>query len=217
MPKKSNHSFSALPDTRDIRDRIVEAALPDVPFDGWVWDLIEKSSVKSGFDADMAAAVFPGRMADVLDHFAEMADRWMLQRLETIDPDDLRVRDRVKTAVLLRLRSLYPWREAVRQSASFWALPARMRRAGKITWRTADHIWRWAGDQSEDYNFYTKRTLLCGVLVPTLLAWLDDDSQGMTETEAFLDRRIESVMTLGKAVGKLKSFRFIKKRTGQAV
>lgn len=208
MAKKSDHHFSSAPDTNEIRDRILEAALPDVPFDGWTWDLIEKSSVKCGYKEDMAAAVFPGRMADVLDHFADRADRWMMERLQAIDPEDLRVRDRVKTAVLARLRSLYPWREAVRQSASFWAVPTRVRRAGKITWRTADRIWIWAGDRSEDYNFYTKRSLLCGVLVSTLLAWLDDDSQGMMETEGFLDRRIESVLMIGKAVGKFKSFRF---------
>ena len=146
-----------------------------------------------------------------------LADRWMLARLKDIDPESLRVRDRVRVAVLARFRALYQYREATRQSNTFWIVPTRARRAGKITWRTADRIWDWAGDTATDYNHYTKRALLCGVLVSTALAWVNDDSLGMAETESFLDRRIDGVMTIGKAVGKAKSSSVFKKGRGRNV
>lgn len=211
MRTQKTNTFSEQEETQDIRDKIVEAALPEVPFDGWTWDIVEQAAVTSGYEAAMASSVFPGKMPDVLDHFADLADRWMLARLEKIDPESLKVRDRVKTAVMARLRVLYPWRDAVRRSATFWMLPTHAGRGGKITWRTADRIWEWAGDTATDYNRYTKRTLLCGVLVSTLLAWLDDDSAGMTETDAFLGRRIENIMSMGKIMGKVKSFRMSRK------
>lgn len=199
-------TFSSQAQPQDIRDKIIEAVLPEIPFDGWTWPAVEQAAVKSGYEATMASSVFPGGLPDALDHFADLADRWMLARLAGMDPETLRVRDRVRMAVMARFRSLYPWRDAVRQSATYWMMPTRAGRGGKITWRTADRIWDWAGDTSTDYNRYTKRTLLFGVLVSTMLAWLNDDSSGMIDTEEFLDRRISAVMTIGKAVGKAKSF-----------
>ena len=203
--------FSSQMPTQDIRDTILIAALPEVPFDGWTWAVVEAAAVKSGYEASMAASVFPGGLSDVLDHFADLGDRWMMDRLKDTDLETLRVRDRVRTAVMARFRALYQYREAVRQSATYWMLPTHTARGGKITWRTADRIWDWAGDTATDYNHYTKRTLLCGVLVSTTLAWLDDDSPAMQETEAFLDRRIEGVMSIGKIMGKAKAFSFFKK------
>lgn len=206
MRTQKTSTFSAQEAASDIRDKIVTAVLPEIPFDGWTWGAVEQAAVRSGYEPAMASSVFPGGLPDVLAHFADLADRWMFERLKDIDPESLRVRDRVRTAAMARFRALYPWRDAVRQSATFWLMPTRTGRGGKITWRTADRIWDWAGDTATDYNHYTKRALLCGVLVSTMLAWLDDDSAGMADTESFLDRRIEGVMTIGKTIGTLKSF-----------
>ena len=217
MRTRSSDPFSSQAPTQDIRDTILNAVLPEVPFDGWTWPAVEAACVKSGYEPSMAASVFPGGLPDVLDHFADLADRWMLARLKDIDPETLRVRDRVLVAVMARFRGLSQYREAVRQSATYWMVPTRTARGGKITWRTADRIWDWAGDTATDYNHYTKRTLLCGVLVSTTLAWLDDDSSAMQETEAFLGRRIEGVMNIGKIMGKAKGFSFFKKNRNQDV
>ncbi len=59
-------------------------------------------------------------------------------------------------------------------------------------------MWRLAGDTSTDFNHYTKRMTLGAVYASTLLAWLDDDSEGCAETAAFLDRRIDNVMQFEK-------------------
>lgn len=215
MRVSSSDPFSSQPDTQDIRDAIVTLAVPEVPFDGWTWAMVEQAAQKAGHQASMASSVFPGGLPDVLDHFADLADRWMLERLADTNPDDLRVRDRVQVAVMARLRSLYQYRDAVRQSATYLMMPTRAGRAGKMTWRTADRIWHWAGDTATDYNHYTKRSLLCGVLMSTTLAWLDDDSPGMQDTEGFLERRIAGVLQVGKLMGKARAlktpFSFFKK------
>ena len=59
-------------------------------------------------------------------------------------------------------------------------------------------MWRIAGDTSTDFNHYTKRMTLGAVYGSTLLAWLDDQSEGWTDTAAFLDRRIDDVMRFEK-------------------
>jgi ubiquinone biosynthesis protein COQ9 len=187
-------------DTQTIRDKIIEQALPGVPFDGWTLEHLEKAAMAAGYQPAMVRAVFPGGLGDALDHFADLMDRRMLAALGKVNVEDLRVRDRIRTAVLARLEALRPHREAERLALTYWSFPFRHLRAGKIAWRTADRIWDWVGDDSTDYNRYTKRGLLSGVLASTLLAWLDNEESA----PAFLDRRIENVMQWGRFLGKFR-------------
>jgi ubiquinone biosynthesis protein COQ9 len=91
-----------------------------------------------------------------------------------------------------------PAREAARSALSILAMPQNVALALKIGWRSADLMWRLAGDTATDYNHYTKRLILSGVYASTLLAWLDDQSEGWIETGAFLDRRLADVMRFEK-------------------
>jgi ubiquinone biosynthesis protein COQ9 len=68
----------------------------------------------------------------------------------------------------------------------------------RLSWRSADLMWRIAGDTSTDFNHYTKRMTLGAVYGSTLLAWLEDRSEGWSDTAAFLDRRIDDVMSFEK-------------------
>ena len=61
-------------------------------------------------------------------------------------------------------------------------------------WRTAGL----GGDRSEGFSYYSRRATLAGVLGSTLLYWLDDQSADCGDSWAFLDRRIEGVMQIGK-------------------
>ncbi len=190
--------------TEKTRDAILQALLPDVAFEGWTWDAVRKASLRAGFDAAMADAVFPGCLPDALDHFSDWADRGMLAALQFVPPESLRVRDRIHKAVMERFKILSPWKEAARLAARRRVLPHRMAGMAQVNWRTADRIWIWAGDTATDYNRYTKRTLLAGVIGSATLFWLADRGDDLKATEAFVGRRIENVMQLGRMLGKLR-------------
>jgi ubiquinone biosynthesis protein COQ9 len=85
------------------------------------------------------------------------------------------------------------------------AFPTNARRTAGLTWRTADTIWRLAGDTSTDFNHYSKRALAGSVYAATLFYWLNDESEGSADTWAFLDRRIAGVMRIETAKAKLKA------------
>ena len=65
-------------------------------------------------------------------------------------------------------------------------------------------MWRLAGDTATDFNHYSKRAILVGVYGSTIMVFLDDESEAMAETRAFLDRRIEDVMRFEKAKARWK-------------
>ncbi len=190
--------------TNRIRDAILQQALPDIVFDGWVWGVAERAAIKAGYEKSMAGAVFPGGLPDFVAHLSDWADRQMLESLSDINPQDLRVRDRIKAGVLARIEALSPWREVLRLAMVYWSVPTRSLQAGRNLWRSADRLWIWAGDTASDYNHYTKRALLSGVISATTLAWLNDESGDTGAIETFLDRRIENVMELGRMIGRVR-------------
>lgn len=192
-------------DLQKIRDEIVTAALDLAVFDGWNAAMLARAAEDAGYSSYEIRAVFPSGVQSALDHFADMADRWMLEALVNLNAEDLRVRDRIREAVLARLHVLAPHKEAVKASLGFWSVPLRHGKAGKIVWRTADCIWTWAGDESQDYNYYTKRGLLSGILASTILVWCQDDTPEIKKTTSFLDARIQNVMNFGRIIGQLKS------------
>ena len=65
-------------------------------------------------------------------------------------------------------------------------------------WRTVDLMWSLAGDRATDASYYTKRSLLAAVWSSTFLFWLDDRSDGLEASWAFLERRIDNVMQIGR-------------------
>ena len=181
-----------------IRDDILKAALEDVVFDGWSWEVLCSAGEKAGFSKNEVRAVFPGGMIEVFDHFSDWADREMLAALSDIDPEDLKIRERIRSAVVARFEALQAYKDAVRSSASKLLRPSYKMRVAKMGWRSASVIWDWAGDVSEDYNYYTKRAILSGILASASLVWFNDADEDMHKTKAFLDKRIENVMQFEK-------------------
>ena len=184
-------------------DRIVEAMLPHVPFDGWTTKALTAGLADAGFDPSAAPLAFPGGMAEVAAHFSALADRRMMAELEKRKVGELPVRERISLAVRVRLEQNAQYREALRHLLSYLALPTNAPVALKCLYRTVDAMWHAAGDTATDFNFYTKRATLAGVFGATVLYWLNDTSEGDEKTFAFLERRIEDAMRIGKAGGRL--------------
>jgi len=74
----------------------------------------------------------------------------------------------------------------------------------KLLYASVDAMWRAAGDESTDFNFYTKRGILAGVYGSVLMRWFNDTSEDESATAAFLDARIENVMQFEKFKAKAK-------------
>ena len=178
------------------RRRLLEATLPHVPSEGWTLAAMRAGAA----DLEMVAAdverLFPGGPDEALVLFVAEADRRMSEALEGLDLHDRRVRDRIAAAVRLRLEPLAPHREAVRRALVSLALPRNAASGLAGLYRTVDAMWRAADDSATDISFYTKRLLLSGVYLSTLLFWLDDRSEGQAASWSFLERRIDDVMTL---------------------
>jgi ubiquinone biosynthesis protein COQ9 len=188
----------------ELRPHLVAAMLPHVPFDGWSETALGVAAADLGVAPAVARLAFPGGAVDMVDAYIAAADTAMNAALDAPEFRALKVREKITTAIRTRLEQAAPHREAVRRAAAVLALPGNAARAARLSWRTADGIWRLAGDTATDFNHYSKRALAAGVYASTLLVWLEDESEGSADTWAFLDRRIAGVMRIEKLKARLK-------------
>ena len=181
------------------REALIEAMLPEVSFDGWSRPALRAAARRIGMPAGEAMALFPNGAAGLVACFSRWADRRMLDRLETVALDPLRISERIALAIAIRLEIVEPWREAVRRALAVLAAPQDAPLALRLIYETIDGIWYAAGDRATDFSFYTKRLTLAAVYAATLLHWLEDRSPGFADTRDFLERRLAGVALVGQA------------------
>ena len=186
----------------ELRPRLIAAMLPNVPFDGWTALARVAAADAQGIDRDIAAMALPDSTA-MADAFTLRADTMMADAMLAAGAAQMKVRDRIKFALRTRLEQAGEDRESVRSALAVMLRPANAGMAATTLWRTADAMWRAAGDTATDFNHYSKRAILASVYSATLLYWLDDDSDGHQATWDFIDRRIDGIMAFEKSKAKL--------------
>jgi len=188
------------------RDRLIEAILPDVPFDGWSQAALRAAAQRCGVAETEAQALFPGGASDLVAGFSRWADHRMLDRLERARLDELGTAARVRLAVHTRLDIVAPWREALRASLAVLALPPHAVLASRLLYETVDGMWYATGDRATDFSFYTKRATLAALYAAATVYWLDDRSPGFADTTAFVDRRLGDLRRVGDVRARLDGF-----------
>jgi len=187
----------------EITERLAQAALIHVPFDGWSDATFKAACADAGVAESLARVHCPRGAVDLAVTAHAMGDAELRRRMAAADLSGLRYRDRVAFAVMQRLDAAGD-REVVRRATALFALPHLATDGARAIWRTADTIWTALGDTSDDLNWYSKRAILSGVYGATVLYWLGDDTPGLSATRDFLDRRIAGVMALEATKAKLR-------------
>lgn len=187
----------------ELRIALAPHLASNAAFDGWTEQAVRAAADAIGADHDVARLAVPGNAVDMIGLWFAGIDRRMADALPPETLGAMKIRARITALVEARLDALAPDREALRRAAAILAMPQNAARAAKLGWRSADTMWRLAGDTATDYNHYTKRAMLAGIYAATIAVFLNDDSEGQAETRAFLARRIENIMQFEKAKAKL--------------
>jgi ubiquinone biosynthesis protein COQ9 len=183
-------------------DELRAALAPRLPahaaFDGWSDEALAMAAQELGVPAGRARLAFPGGAAEMIDAWFDSIDVAMALAFPPERIAAIKVRERIRSLILFRLELILPHREALRRAFAVLAMPQNLAAGLRLGWRSADRIWRVAGDSATDFNHYSKRATLAGVYGSTSLVFLDDKSDDLAETRAFLDRRIDDVMKIEK-------------------
>ena len=193
-------------DVTDFADMTLDelrlALAPEVAaaaiFDGWSETALLHAADMAGADPDVVRLAYPGGAMDMIEAWIDTIDAAMGEALPAEKLAEMKIRERIRALVQFRLDAVEGLEEALRRALAVMAQPQNAARALKTGWRSADLMWRLAGDTATDYNHYTKRAILASIYGATLAVFVDDESEGKAETRAFLDRRIDGVMRFEK-------------------
>jgi ubiquinone biosynthesis protein COQ9 len=173
------------PTLDEVRAALAPIIACNAGFDGWS-------------DAAVHAAADEAGVDDMIDAWIDSIDMDLAHRLPAEKLAAMKIRDRITALLATRLEIMAPDRESLRRAMAIMAMPQNLVRSAKIGWRSADRMWRLAGDTASDFNHYTKRMTLSAVYASTLSVFVNDDSDNFADARAFLDRRIDNVMQFEK-------------------
>ncbi len=186
-----------------VRSAVLAAALPHVPFDGWSEHTFQTAVQESGVDNGMALLAFPDGVMDLLDAFWVSKDAALAQEMAQRGLHNTHLSQRISEALKIYISLLRAHREAVRRALALQALPLNAPGALACLYRTVDTIWRAAGDQSTDFNFYTKRATLAVVVASVVTHWLGESGNDAEAMDGFIGRRIENVLAFEKVKARM--------------
>ncbi len=168
----------------------------------WNKNLFKEIEKKCNFPQNYHYILFPGGGSQIIEEFESWQDQKMLELLLTED-QNLKIREKIAKALEIRIMGIVP-KAAILQQNALFLIPGNILLGVKCYSRTCDLIWRYAGDKSEDFNYYTKRGLLLGVYTSSRLFYLSDNSKDFTKTKEFIATSLERIINIAQTKSKIK-------------
>lgn len=187
----------------ELRLALAPAVATAAVFDGWSDIAVDTAAIELGVAPAVARLAFPGGATDLIGAWIDRIDADAALALPQTALAALRVPERIRRLVEFRIDAVAGREEALRRALAILAMPQNLAQAARLGWRSADLMWRLAGDTATDFNHYTKRAILSSIVAATLAVLVDDASEGKAETRAFLDRRLHDVARFEKAKSRL--------------
>ncbi|XP_003416334.1 ubiquinone biosynthesis protein COQ9, mitochondrial [Loxodonta africana] len=194
-----------------LQHRILTAALEFVPAHGWTAEAIAEGAKSLGLSS-AAASMFGSDGSELILHFVTQCNARLTrlleeeQKLVQLGRAEKRKTDQfLKDAVETRLRMLIPYIEHWPRALSTLMLPHNIPASLNLLTSMVDEMWHYAGDQSTDFNWYTRRAVLAGIYNTTELVMMQDSSPDFEDTWCFLQNRINDAMNMGHTAKQVKS------------
>ncbi len=192
-------------DSFDNKQKILKNFLETCLFEGWNQKALELAFVKSEIDVKFLPFIFENGCVDVADFFIRTIDTKMEKAAAGLDLSQMKIRDKIKSLIKIRLEINQEYKPQLQKMIRFYLQPKNSIHAFKNSYKTADLIWKTIGDNSTDYNFYSKRMILAKIYVRVLSSFVKDDSENNQKTLNLLDREIEKVMKFSAFKFKVKN------------
>ncbi|XP_077607410.1 ubiquinone biosynthesis protein COQ9, mitochondrial [Crocuta crocuta] len=194
-----------------LQHRILTAALKFVPAHGWTAEAIAEGAQSLGLST-AAASMFGNDGSELILHFVTQCNARLThvleeeQKLVQLGQAEKRKTDQfLRDAVETRLRMLIPYIEHWPRALSILMLPHNIPSSLNLITSMVDDMWHYAGDQSTDFNWYTRRAVLAGIYNTTELVMMQDSSPDFQDTWRFLENRINDAMNMGHTAKQVKS------------
>jgi ubiquinone biosynthesis protein COQ9 len=167
----------------------------------WSDELISKAETHCGFTADYHHIIFADGKAQMLQEFESWQDQIMINMLEKIEKPK-KIREQIALALEIRLMEVVSKNVTLNNSA-FFMIPTNILTGNESACHTCDLIWKYTGDKSTDFNYYTKRGLLLPVYLSARAFYFADDSKNHQATREFIKNALDNIINIASFKNKI--------------
>ncbi len=188
--------------------QIINTAFSLAPQLGWTNDMLEKAAELAGQNPVILAVIAPNGPVDILCQYFSTQTDHAIKNAEYEERGDS-IRDRIQAIVMKRFELMAGDIPALKRGMGMMHHPKNWRHGIQQSYHDADRIWMAVGDQSNDYNRYTKRALLARILIKTMGVFIangDDLDHVASDVRKRLDQTVKIGGMLGQSMAKAKSW-----------
>ena len=176
-------------------------------FDDAINSVFNQMKVDKALHQEIKLDLFPYGLKSLMNELNFLIDEKLKKKKPPYNFKKFRVNEKIMYFVMQRLRffdSLVDKNFFFKQTVR----PQLLINSNKILYKIADEIWFLSGDNSTDFNFYSKRLILMNIYVATFSFFVFDKSKGLKKTEEFLNKQIKLVLSFGKIKRKFSKLSF---------
>ena len=189
------------------QEKLANLFVQDVPKYGWSRDTLLKCAKKLKISTPVLANLFPSFEYDVLKFLISQNNALVEKQYKSFNSSRLKVRDKIKTILELKFETNSYLKKALPEMLKFFLRPGNLLMSLKMLHQNSDFIWKLAGDQSNDFSYYSKRGLLSMIYLATLIYWLNDRSEKNIGTKNFISKSVDGIVD---GVSRLKQLSVLK-------
>jgi ubiquinone biosynthesis protein COQ9 len=194
-----------MPISSDMKSLFLEQLLSLVEVNGWSQQILEEICRNLNLSPKHYHIWFPGGADDILTLLEDRYDQEMLNILTNSSNVD-GVTKKISAALKIRICATSRSKMLSIKNSCYYILPQNSGLGLKLSWKTVDLIWRYAGDESVDFNYYSKRSLLQGVYLASQTYYNLDTSEDHIMTHDFIDKSLNQVVSSAKFFKKIPQY-----------
>ena len=189
---------------KKLRNNIYKEAKLTVLKYGWNENLFDNIANESVFSYEEIYALFPEGYSSIIQMYLEEIDRVMTKESKKINLIRLKTHERIRELCILRLNIMAKEKNLISKTFLHLLLPSNYKFSLKNLYNTVDQMWFLAGDNSTDFNFYSKRIILASIYTSTIIHFINNDN--MDETLFLLDKLLRKVSKIPKVKSNIGDF-----------
>jgi ubiquinone biosynthesis protein COQ9 len=168
----------------------------------WSTALAKQAEENCKLEANYHKLLFPDGLPQMVQEFENWLDTRMLDSL-TQGEKPKKIREQIAFALETRIINLVP-KSVILHNSSFFLIPTNILAGSESACQTCDLIWKYAGDKSTDYNYYTKRGLLLPVYLSTKAFYIADNSKDHEKTKEFIKNALDNIINIASFKNRVK-------------
>jgi len=186
-----------------IRSEVLQTSKNIIEKNGWNENLFFLISQNCNYKEHEINTLFPNGYESLLTLYLTEINEKMTEKSKSLNLIRLKIHERIKALMTIRLNIMKNEKKLISKTFLYLLLPHNFKIASQNLYKTVDQIWFLSGDNSTDFNFYSKRAILASIYTTTLLHFINNDN--IDETIDVMNQNLKKVSKIPKIKNQTKN------------